>query len=75
VEHLRVDLHRPRRSDNHIDLGDSLLTNTENVGEALLNLPGSVITDIGTEVQNLFADVAGGEAFTTAFDATILGLV
>jgi hypothetical protein len=38
-------------------------------------LPGSVITDIATEVQNLFADVAGGEAFTTAFDATILGLV
>jgi hypothetical protein len=56
-------------------IGDSLLTNTENVGEALLNLPGSVITDIGTEVQNLFGDVAGGEAFTTAFDATILGLV
>ena len=40
-------------------IGDSLLTNTENVGEALLNLPGSVITDIGTEVQNLFADVSG----------------
>lgn len=56
-------------------IGDSLLSNTENVGEALLNLPGSVITDIGTEAQNLFTDVAGGEAFTTAFDATILGLV
>jgi hypothetical protein len=34
-----------------------------------------VITDIATEVQTLFTDVAGGEAFTTAFDATILGLV
>jgi hypothetical protein len=38
-------------------------------------LPGSVITDIATEVQNLFADVAGGEAFTTTYDARILGLV
>jgi hypothetical protein len=56
-------------------IGDSLLTNTENVGEAFLNLPGSVITDIATEVQTLFTDVAGGEAFTTAFDATILGLI
>jgi len=40
-------------------IGDALLTNTENVGEALLSLPASMIT----------------EAFTTAFDATILGPV
>jgi hypothetical protein len=56
-------------------IGDSLLTNTENAGETLLNLPGSMITDIGTEVQNLLTDVAGGESFNAAFDATILGLV
>jgi len=56
-------------------IGDALLTNTENVGETLLNLPGSMITDISTEVQTLLTDVAGGESFSTAFDATILGLV
>jgi hypothetical protein len=46
VEHLRVDLHRPG-APTITSVGDSRLTNTENVGEA----------------------------FTTAFDATILGLV
>jgi hypothetical protein len=56
-------------------IADALLTNTQNVGDALLNLPGSVITDIATEVQNLFTDVAGGESLNAAFDATILGLV
>jgi hypothetical protein len=56
-------------------VGDALLTNSENVGETLLNLPGSIITDIDTEVQTLVTDVAGGESFNTAFDATILGLV
>jgi hypothetical protein len=54
---------------------DTFLTNTENAGEAIFNLPGSVITDIATEVQTLFTDVAGGESFIAAFDATILGLV
>jgi hypothetical protein len=50
-----------------------LLSNTENVGDAIFNLPGSMITDIATEVQNLFTDVAGGESLTAAFDATIWG--
>jgi hypothetical protein len=33
-------------------------------------LPGSVITDIGTEVQNLFADVAGGDRQMRIFALT-----
>jgi hypothetical protein len=32
-----------------------------------------VITDISTEVQNLFADMAG-ESLSAAFDSTMVGL-
>ena len=31
--------------------------------------------EAATEVQNRITHAAGGEAFTTAFDATILGLI
>ena len=52
-------------------IADALLTNTQNVGDAILNLPGLVITDIATEVQNLLTDVAGGESLNAAFDAGV----
>jgi hypothetical protein len=44
----------------------ALQTAAWNIFESIFTCPGA---------PTLFTDVAGGEAFTTAFDATISGLV
>ncbi|MGH3970795.1 MAG: histidine phosphatase family protein [Mycobacterium sp.] len=53
---------------------DALSTNLQNVGTAITQFPDLVITDISTEVQNLFTDVAAGQSLSDAFMSTIVGL-
>ena len=53
---------------------DALEEGLKNVGSAIVQFPGAVITDTVDAVQALGSDLAAGESFSDAFGSAILGL-